>query len=58
MLRIVEVRAYYDCLREAAKKNPPLMARQVRPNPPPSSLMAIRFFLDFFFSLKIAENGF
>jgi len=52
------VKLYSVILREAAKKTiiPPLMARSLRPYPPPpSSLIAIG---TFFFSLKIAENGF
>ena len=54
--------SYFLCvfpLGKPQKKNPPLMARPLRPSPPPSSLLAIgTFFFYFFFSLKIAKNGF
>ena len=42
----------YASVREAAKKNPPLMTRLLRPYPPPSSLMAIGTFLKIFLVLK------
>ena len=50
----------YMYIREAAKKDPPLMARPLRPYPPPLELNGHRnFSFNFlFFSLKIAENGF
>ena len=39
-------------------KNLPLMARPLRPYPPPLELNGHRLSLSLSFSLKIAENGF
>ena len=56
--RIIYNETCITLIREAAKKK--LVAGPLRPYPPPLELNGHRnfFLLDFFFSLKIAKNGF
>ena len=55
----MQKRIFVKLTKGSRKKNPPLMARPLRPYPPPLELNGHRnFFLNFFFSLKIAKNRF